>query len=78
MSLDVLAPATATPDRMAAADTADLIGVAVQTLAVWRCTGRNSLPFTRVGRKVFYSRRAVLAWLARNTATSTAELDAKS
>jgi hypothetical protein len=63
---------------MTGAETAEMIGAKTQTLAIWRMTGRNSLPFTRVGRKVFYSRRAVLAWLQRNTATSTAELDAKS
>lgn len=35
-------------------DAAEFLGVTVPTLNVWRCTGRYSLPFIRVGRKIRY------------------------
>jgi excisionase family DNA binding protein len=41
--------------------------VSVQTLSNWRCTGRNDLPFIRVGRCVRYSAEAVEKWLRDRT-----------
>ena len=35
-------------------DVADLLGVAVATLAIWRCTGRYDLPYVKSGRLVRY------------------------
>jgi len=46
---------------------ADFLGVATGTLAVWRSTGRHSLPFIKVGRSVRYSKSAVIAWLEQRT-----------
>jgi predicted site-specific integrase-resolvase len=34
---------------------AECLGVTEGTLAVWASTGRYSLPFIKVGRKVFYT-----------------------
>jgi len=34
--------------------TADTLGVRLETLAVWRCTKRYPLPYVKVGKKVFY------------------------
>lgn len=50
-------------DKAAAA----LLDVSPGTLAVWRSTGRYSLPFLKVGRKVRYRRESLLAWLESRT-----------
>jgi len=33
---------------------AETLGVAIGTLAVWRCTARYPLPFVKIGRRVMY------------------------
>ncbi len=38
------------------AQMAQILGVSVGTLAVWRCTKRYPLPYIKVGRSVRYSR----------------------
>lgn len=43
---------------------AELLRVKPGTLAIWRCTGRWSLPFLRVGRSVRYRRSDLEAWLS--------------
>lgn len=43
---------------------AAMLDVSPGTLSVWRSTGRYSLPFLKVGRKVRYRRADLLAWLA--------------
>ncbi len=35
-------------------EVADLLGVSVQTLAVWRCAERYALPYVKVGARVRY------------------------
>ena len=35
-------------------EAASYLRVAEQTLAVWKCTGRRSLPFVKIGRLVRY------------------------
>lgn len=52
---------------MSAEEVSALIGVSIQTLAVWRCSGRYALPFVRAGRRVRYRRSDVEAWLSRRT-----------
>ena len=68
--------AEAVTDRMTPRDTADLIGVTVATLADWRCSGRYSLPFRKIGSKIYYSRRAVMAWLEERDGTCVAGIRA--
>jgi hypothetical protein len=46
---------------------AEIIDVAPGTLSVWRSTGRYGVPFIKVGRKVRYSRTALLSWLESRT-----------
>ncbi len=46
-------------ERAAAA----LLDVCPGTLSVWRSTGRYSLPFLKVGRKVRYRRADLASWL---------------
>lgn len=58
--------ATAAPTtdrRMTEREAAAYLGVQPQTLAVWRCTARYSLPYYRVGRAVRYSLRDLDAFL---------------
>ena len=33
---------------------AEILGVTIGTLAVWRCTARYPLPFVKIGRRVMY------------------------
>ena len=42
------------------------LGVSVRTLSAWRCTGRHSLPYVKVGRLVRYRQEDVRAWLQRH------------
>jgi len=46
--------------------------VATATLERWRCTGQGPR-FIRAGRKVFYRRSDVEAWLTSRTVTHTHE-----
>lgn len=48
-------------------EAAELLGVEVQTLAVWRTTGRYELPFVKVGRSVRYKAADLEKWIERNT-----------
>lgn len=32
----------------------DILGITIQTLAVWRCDGRYELPYVKAGRLVRY------------------------
>jgi hypothetical protein len=60
-------------DHVDARNAASYLGVAEQTLAAWRCTGRYKLPFVKVGRKVMYSRSALTNWMRSRTSYSTTE-----
>lgn len=51
---------------------AAVLDVTPGTLSVWRSTGRYSLPFLKVGRKVRYRHSDLLAWLERRTRESGA------
>lgn len=55
------------PDRMLPAAAAAYLGVAESTLAVWRSTKRYPLPFIKVGRLIYYSKRALDAFLISRT-----------
>ena len=46
---------------------ASYLGLAVQTLASWRCTGRYGLPVVKVGRSVRYRLADLDAWIAKRT-----------
>ncbi len=52
-------------------DAAAYIGVEPQTLAAWASAGRYNLPFVKVGRKVYYRRVDLDAWLESRTQTQT-------
>lgn len=42
------------PNRLTSKQAAEILGVSIDTLAVWRCTKRYPLPYVKIGRKVFY------------------------
>ena len=51
-----------TPTQMA-----QMLGVSIGTLAVWRCTKRYPLPYIKVGRSVRYSRAHGKDFIAART-----------
>jgi excisionase family DNA binding protein len=57
-----------TPDQVAAA-----LGLSHRTLAAWRSSRRNPLPYVKVGSRVRYRRQDVDAWLQSQLHTSSAE-----
>ncbi len=61
----------ATLERFTRTEAAAYLGVLPQTLAVWASRGRYNLPFVKVGRKVFYLRKDLDAWLESRTVTQT-------
>lgn len=54
-------------DLLSASEVADLLGVSISTLAIWRCTKRYPLPYLKVGRLVRYRRADVDQFLAQRT-----------
>ncbi|EPT0315195.1 helix-turn-helix domain-containing protein, partial [Escherichia coli] len=53
-------------------EAAEHLGVSVQTLANWACTGKVKIPFHKLGRKVLYMRSDLDAYLASTRRTQTA------
>ncbi|MBA2655292.1 MAG: helix-turn-helix domain-containing protein [Gammaproteobacteria bacterium] len=53
--------------------TAEILGVSTGTLDVWRCTGRYSLPYVRVGKLIRYNVHDINAFIARRTLGHTGE-----
>jgi excisionase family DNA binding protein len=49
-------------------DAARYLGVSEQTLAIWKCTGRYSLPFVKIGRLVKYRKLDLDRFISRNLA----------
>lgn len=47
----------------------DILGISVQTLAIWRCNNRYSLSYVKVGRYVRYRYDDVLAFVHSRTVT---------
>lgn len=54
-------------DLLTPAQMAQLLGVSVGTLAVWRCTKRYALSYIKIGRSVRYSRAHGHAFIAART-----------
>ena len=56
------------PSRLLTAEqTAEMLGIAPQTLSVWRSTARYPLPYVRVGRCVRYRLADVERYIAAQT-----------
>lgn len=56
-----------TRDLLDEKQAAEVLTVEPGTLSVWRSTGRYSIPFVKVGRRVRYRRSDLLAWLKSRT-----------
>lgn len=54
-------------DLLTDTQTAKILRVSAGTLSVWRSTGRYRLPFVKIGRKVFYRRSDIDAWIEKRT-----------
>lgn len=54
-------------------EAAEYLGIKAQTLAVWRCTARHSLPYVKVGRRVMYRSSDLAAWAQSRTVAHTGE-----
>lgn len=50
---------------------AEILGVAIGTLAVWRCTARYPLPFVKIGRRVMYREQDVIDFIEKGLSDST-------
>jgi hypothetical protein len=51
-----------TPERVA-----EILGVKVQTLALWRTTMRYKLAYSKIGRKVMYRETDVIRFVESRT-----------
>lgn len=47
-------------------EAAAYLGVAEQTLAVWKCTKRYNLPYVKVGKLVKYRKQDLDEFIAKN------------
>jgi len=56
------------------AEAAEVLAVKVQTLAVWRCSGRHALPYVKVGASVRYRQSDLETWLRGRTITHSGQL----
>lgn len=54
-------------------EAAEYLGLQPQTLAVWATSGRNALPYFKVGRSVKYRLEDLDAWLESRSRTSTGQ-----
>lgn len=52
------------PILMTPTEVADMLGVTVETLSVWRSTRRYALSWTKIGRLVRYRRDAVESFIS--------------
>lgn len=46
---------------------AEFLGVKPETLEVWRCTKRYSIPYIKIGRLVRYSKISLTRWMDSRT-----------
>ena len=60
------------PKLMNPDQTAEVLGVTVETLSLWRCTKRYPLAFVKIGKCVKYRADDVLAFIESRTVNCTA------
>lgn len=61
-------------DLVAPKETAEILHVAVDTLAVWRCCKRYKLPFVKIGSKIFYKASDIQKFIDARTVKGGGEL----
>jgi excisionase family DNA binding protein len=68
-----LAEIIASDPKLTEDQAAEMLGVKSQTLSVWRCAKRYSLPYIKCGRLVRYRLSDVEKFLARRTVGAVAD-----
>ena len=63
---------SAATELLSQREAARYLGVATNTLAVWKCTGRYKLPCIKIGRLVKYRKTDLDAFIAANVVTGEA------
>ena len=63
------APVNLTPEQ-----TGKILDTSINTLSVWRTTGRYNLPYTKISRRVAYPINGVAKFLLRRTVNHTGEV----
>jgi excisionase family DNA binding protein len=58
------------------AQAAEILGVTIGTLAVWRCTARYPLPFVKIGRRVKYRLADINNFIENGVSNLAVEEDA--
>jgi hypothetical protein len=56
-------------ELLTTAEAAALLRLQPQTLASWRSAGRYNLKYVRMGKKIFYRRADLIAWVSAREAT---------
>lgn len=51
-----------TPEQVA-----DYLNISIRTLANWRCTGANNLPYSKLGRCIRYRQIDLEAYIAKHS-----------
>lgn len=44
-------------------EVAEILRVKKQTIAAWRCRGKDYPPYVRIGQRVLYSKKALIDWI---------------
>lgn len=50
-------------DFLTPSEAAEMLGVKVNTLAVWRCKHKKKIPFYKIGRAIKYKNQDLLDWI---------------
>lgn len=58
-------------DRMTTKEAADYLGMSEGTIENWRYNGLSTLPFYKVGGRVYYRKTDIDKWLEGNKRTNT-------
>jgi excisionase family DNA binding protein len=61
------------PKLLTTREAAELLHLAEDTLVVWRCTKRVTLPFIRLGRAIRYRESDIHAFIESNICATRAE-----
>lgn len=61
------------PVNLTPKETSEVLDTSINTLSVWRNTGRYNLPYTKISRRVAYPINGVAEFLLRRTINHTGE-----
>lgn len=51
------------PKHLTPDEAAEILRVKKQTLAMWRCTKKEAIPYLKIGGKVFYREQDLVDWM---------------